>query len=99
MARRDLGRRVMEPTRAVSSFNPLVLAPTYDNAGTLIDVLDGVAGGGLPMLIVNDGSTDATGRLVDQWLKDHPHINAKVLTHARNRGKAAALRTGFAHAI
>ena len=88
----------MEPTRA-ATFNPLVLAPTYNNAGTLAEVLNGIAGQGLPILIVNDGSTDATGGVLDQWLKDHPQVNAKVLTHPRNRGKAAALRTGFARAI
>jgi uncharacterized protein (DUF2062 family) len=62
-------------------------------------VLSGVARLGLPMLIVNDGSTDDTKQLLDAWLEDQPGVCAQILTHSRNKGKAAALRTGFARAI
>src|SRR5258708_7521188 len=58
--RRGGGRRSMDPTRAVEAINPVVIAPTYKNAGTVADVLTRVGILGLPILVVNDGSTDAT---------------------------------------
>ena len=78
------------------SFNPVVVAPTYDNARTLDALITGVAALGLPLIVVNDGSTDATADILDAAQQRHAGLT--VLTHPRNRGKAAALRTGFAHA-
>lgn len=47
---------------------------------------------GLPLVVVDDGSTDATCA----ELKGLP---ANLLRHPENRGKGAALRTGFAWAL
>lgn len=77
-------------------FAPAVLAPTYDNAGTLPGLLTRIAAADLPIIIVNDGSTDGTAQVLDAWRQEHPATI--VLTHPHNRGKAAALRTGFAAA-
>ncbi len=45
------------------------------------------------VLVVDDGSKDATVDVVEKAAKTHPAV---LLEHsARNRGKAAALRTGF----
>jgi uncharacterized protein (DUF2062 family) len=77
------------------AFNPVVVAPTYNNARTLGDVIDGVRALGLPLIVVNDGSTDATGDVLKARSNDDSVI---VVTHERNRGKAAALRSGFSHA-
>jgi glycosyltransferase involved in cell wall biosynthesis len=44
------------------------------------------------VIVVDDGSTDQTGQIA----KDSGAI---VLRHSRNRGKGAALRTGFKYAI
>ena len=46
------------------------------------------------LIIVDDASTDATPRLLKQ-LTD-PRV--RVVSHSRNQGKGAALRTGFAQA-
>jgi uncharacterized protein (DUF2062 family) len=75
-------------------FSPVVVAPTYDNARTLRDVLSRVARHGVPVIVVNDGSTDETAELLEILRRESPPI--RVATHARNCGKAAALRTGFA---
>jgi uncharacterized protein (DUF2062 family) len=78
---------------------PVVVAPSYNNAGTLIDVLTRVAALGLPILLVNDGCTDATDDAFTAWHREHPRTHARMIRHRRNRGKAAALKSGFSAAI
>jgi glycosyltransferase involved in cell wall biosynthesis len=78
-------------------FSPVVLTPTYNNARTLIDVLNRIARLGLPLIVVNDGSTDETGSLLEQW-KPSIATAVEIVTHPQNRGKAAALHSGFAAA-
>src|SRR5436309_15498341 len=47
----------------------------------------------LELLVIDDGSSDGTGRLVSRVLADWPH--ARLLTLARNLGQAAALYYGM----
>jgi predicted LPLAT superfamily acyltransferase len=74
-----------------ASRRALVVVPTYNNASTLGEVIASLVAQGLPVLVVDDGSTD-----------DTPHILAKSeaahLRHAANRGKGAAILTGFRYA-
>ncbi|MEM7626671.1 MAG: DUF2062 domain-containing protein [Planctomycetota bacterium] len=79
-------------------FNPVLLLPTYNNAPVLGAVLAGVAALGRPMLVVDDGSTDGTAGVLDEFVAAHPDATLHRLPHPRNRGKGAALRTGFADA-
>jgi len=72
---------------------PVVVAPTFNNAGTLEDILARIAALGLPMIVVNDGSIDGTGALLEGLEKKG--WGMRVITHAVNRGKAAALFSGF----
>lgn len=67
----------------------LVALPTYNNGSTLAEVLERVQKQGLPVLVVNDGSTDQTAEV----LKSFPDIH--VVTHETNKGKGAGLRTAF----
>lgn len=46
------------------------------------------------LLIVNDGSTDQTGKIADRLRAADPNI--KVIHHAVNQGLGASLREGFA---
>ena len=45
------------------------------------------------IIVVNDGSTDATGRTLDEMRAEIPQLQA--IHHPANRGYGAALRTGF----
>jgi glycosyltransferase involved in cell wall biosynthesis len=45
------------------------------------------------LLVVNDGSRDGTGEILDRLVSELPRL--KPLHHAQNRGYGAALRTGF----
>jgi len=45
------------------------------------------------LLVVNDGSRDRTGEILDRLRQEVPRL--RPLHHAQNRGYGAALRTGF----
>ena len=66
-----------------------ILIPTYNNASTVGDVVGRCLPLGLPVMVVDDGSTDSTAGV----LAGIPGI--QVLRHPRNRGKGRALKTGL----
>lgn len=86
----------IEQTRA-DAFSCVVVAPTYQNARTLPAVLEGLGPAGLPVIAVNDGSTDDTAAYLETWSAADPQVR-HVVTHPANRGKAWALASGFAKA-
>jgi len=70
-----------------------ILIPTYNNARTLKRVIDSVLEHSPYVIIVNDGSTDATSEI----LKDYPNLTQ--IHHPKNAGKGMALRNGFKKAL
>lgn len=74
----------------------LAVVPAYRAARTVASVVEGLRAGlgpeGAPVLVVDDGSDDDTAREAER-------AGALVLRHDRNRGKGAALRTGFERAL
>ncbi len=73
-----------------------VVIPVYNEAATLSEVVCKVLAIPclLEVIIVNDCSTDGTAEVSRQLAAMHPLVRA--VDHARNAGKTAALRTGFA---
>lgn len=67
----------------------VLLIPAYNAGETLGGVLSQVLTHSIPVLVVNDGSTDATREVAERFPVE------KVLDHETNRGKGAALKTGF----
>lgn len=66
-----------------------VIIPTYNNAETLCDVIEGVLRHTEHVIVVNDGSTDNTPEILQRF----PALT--VLSYRPNRGKGFALRTAF----
>ena len=79
-------------------FRPVVVTPTFNNADTLGALLAEVGPLGLDVIVVDDGSTDATAGILAQFARSGSG-RYHVLTHRQNRGKGAALQTAFAHAV
>lgn len=77
----------------------VVIAPTFNHGSAMSHVLAALALTPHPTIVVNDGSTDSTAHLLSEWLATSPRPDLRdVVVHAHNRGKAAALRSGFEHA-
>ena len=77
---------------------PAVVAPTFNNAATLPAILDRLRPLGLPLFVVNDGSTDGTASFLADYSARPENAGVMVLTHQSNQGKASAMQTGFAAA-
>jgi len=65
-----------------------VLIPAYNAQWTLGAVLEKMEPLKVDTLVVDDGSSDETGRVASEH-------GAQLLKHSQNLGKGAALRTGF----
>jgi glycosyltransferase involved in cell wall biosynthesis len=80
-----------------------IFFPAYNDSGTIaslvIEALT-VAGTLTPdheVIVVNDGSVDHTGAILDELARLYPE-RFRVVHHEKNRGYGGALRTGFASA-
>ncbi len=70
----------------------LALVPAHDEAGRVGKVVKGLSVQGLPVLVIDDGSTDDTAA-------EAAAAGARVLRLAPNRGKGGALKAGFRQAL
>ena len=75
-----------------------VVIPAYNEAATLAEIVGRVLESEVvsQIILVDDHSTDATPQVIAELAAAHPQITA--LRHEVNRGKGAALATGFAAA-
>jgi len=74
-----------------------VIIPVYNEAATITELVEKVGSIQLDMekeiVLVDDGSTDGTRDTLARLVESRP--NCKLFLHEKNRGKGAALRTGF----
>lgn len=77
------------------SFRPCALIPTYDNPATVRAVVEAVRPHLADILLVDDGSGPAGRRACDEIAREGLAVLER---RARNGGKGAAVKTGFAAA-
>jgi len=75
-----------------------LVIPCYNEETTLAGIVEEVlklrsSDLGLELVIVDDCSKDSSRAVAEKLAADHPEI--KLCFHEKNRGKGAALRTGF----
>ncbi len=71
-----------------------MLIPCYDHAAKLGNVLERLAPLGLSGIVVDDGSCESDRRLIASLVAERPWLT--LVRHPSNRGRGAALRTGYA---
>ena len=78
-----------------------IVLPAHNESGNLPELIKDISAcmrdllWDYEIIIVNDGSTDNTAKVVADLIRD-PRV--KIVNHASNRGYGAALRSGFAAA-
>lgn len=106
---RDIGRMTPSSHRGGSELPTLsVVIPMFGEEArigpTLRDALATLAGFpcSTELIVVDDGSRDRSAAIVSRILRDTPRggrcLGARLVSHDKNRGKGAAVRTGFAAA-
>jgi glycosyltransferase involved in cell wall biosynthesis len=79
-----------------------IIIPAYNEAGSIQDTVFsmlselGQLSADFELILVDDGSRDGTGRIIESLAAADNRI--LVVTLPANQGKGAALRAGFAHA-
>jgi glycosyltransferase involved in cell wall biosynthesis len=77
-----------------------VFFPAYNDAGTIASLViramkvAGTLTADFEVIVVNDGSSDETPKILDELARLYPD-HVRVVHHPQNRGYGGALRTGF----
>jgi glycosyltransferase involved in cell wall biosynthesis len=80
-----------------------VIIPAYNEAGTIVQVLEKVMRVELPdrikkeIIVVDDCSVDDTNIKIERTIRAHPDMLIKHIKLDKNRGKGYAVRTGIIH--
>ncbi len=81
-----------------------IIVPAYNEGPTIHHILNHLRSVKLvndiekEVIVINDASTDNTEEAVLEYQKAHPEFPINYLSHPKNKGKGAALHTGFAAA-
>jgi glycosyltransferase involved in cell wall biosynthesis len=76
-----------------------VFFPAYNDSGTIASMVIGAVRAAealtpdYEVIVVNDGSADATAQIADELARTYPNVRA--VHHPTNRGYGGALQTGF----
>ena len=87
-----------QPTTSQALF---VIVPAYNEQQRITDCLDALSRQTDPdftLIVVDNKSTDETRTLAENWIKNHPEIDVRLIDEPQ-KGTGAAADTGFRHAI
>ena len=79
-----------------------IFFPAYNDSGTIASLVllalqtAETLTPDFEVIVVNDGSADHTGEILDELARTYPRV--RILHHVNNRGYGGALRSGFAAA-
>ena len=74
-----------------------VIVPVFNRQDTILGCLDSIAGQTLPVsevILVDDGSTDASVAVIEKWIAAQSSQTSYLLINQQNQGKSAALNAG-----
>jgi glycosyltransferase involved in cell wall biosynthesis len=66
--------------------------PAFNEAGSILEVIKGVQGFGVEVIVVDDGSSDETSLIAERQ-------GAHIVRHGKRSGKGMSLRDGFSYAV
>lgn len=79
------------PAATAGAFQPCALIPIYNHKDTIVATVAGLRAHGLPVMIVDDGSDEATRAVLAGLASMH----VQVIRLVRNGGKGRAITAGF----
>jgi glycosyltransferase involved in cell wall biosynthesis len=83
----------------MTNYRVLTALPVYNEARHIAEVLSEVTRYADHVLVVDDGSSDDTARILKAEQKKYGRDVLQIVRHAKNQGYGAALRTAFAYAM
>lgn len=90
---------------AIGRFAPCALIPIYNHGSTIARTVHALRAHGLPVLIVDDGSSEPTRGVLDALVRDADGVQLLRLPHNQGKGRAisagllAARAAGYSHAL
>jgi glycosyltransferase involved in cell wall biosynthesis len=78
-----------------------IVVPVYNEKGTICEILQRIEKTPFSkeIIVIDDSSTDGTREILQELDQAHKVPSVRVLFHAVNQGKGAALRTGISSRI
>ena len=88
----------MNPMQQTPPQTIAVAIPVYNERATIAQILEAVLSQNcvLEVVVVDDCSTDGTAEFLKDFSRSEPRL--RLLTHSRNQGKGAAVRTAISAA-
>lgn len=78
-----------------------IIIPVFNEEATIALILDKIRDVAMvnniekEIIVVNDSSTDGTGKEIEKFIENNSAMNIHYYKHEVNKGKGAALRTGI----
>jgi glycosyltransferase involved in cell wall biosynthesis len=78
-----------------------IVIPVYNEAATIALLLEKIKVADIPyitkeLIIINDGSTDESGLLINEFIAQNIDLSITYLAHTSNTGKGSCLKQGIA---
>jgi glycosyltransferase involved in cell wall biosynthesis len=92
----DAASLTAAPTQRKTALAVSIVIPVYNERDTIVEIIRRVQAVGIhsEIIVVDDFSTDGTRQILMELERES---DIRVCLHGYNRGKGAALRTGFQH--